>query len=107
MQKYHYFLTFLILSSSVMVFMQMNKEQHPSIRKASKQERIEGAIEYTKATSSDVDLGYIPFDKLFSAINEGKKRLAAPSRSRSLPGSISNPVWRERGPGNRGGRTRA
>src|SRR6187431_1310838 len=98
MQKYYYSLSFLVLSSIAMIFIQLNQVKHATIRKASKQERIEGAIEYTKATSSDVDLGYIPFDKLFSAINEGKKRLAAPSRSRSLPGSISNPVWRERGP---------
>ena len=72
-----------------------------------KQQDIKGAIEDHIFTSSDVDLGRIPYDKLFKAIDEGQRRLAHPSHNRSMPGSISNPNWHERGPSNRGGRTRA
>lgn len=68
---------------------------------------IKGAIEDRLFTTADVDSGKIPYDKLFKAINEGQRRLDQPSRSRSMPGSIANPNWRERGPDNRGGRTRA
>ena len=82
-------------------------QSQPEVTKPSKQQRIEGAIEFHKFTSSDVDLGIIPYDKLFAAIDEGQRRLAAPGRSSRGGGSIANPVWRERGPSNRGGRTRA
>ena len=106
MRNYYYVLSFLVLSSGVMILHLVNhsKSVHS---KLSKKERIEGAIEYNKFTSSDVDLGIIPYDKLFKAIDEAQTRIASPSRSRSMPGSIANPVWRERGPSNRGGRTRA
>ena len=106
MSKAYYFLAFLVLSSLVMIFGHFTLGQRPH-KSLSKKERIEGAIEDNKFTSSDVDLGIIPYDKLFKAIDEGKKRLEAPSRRRSMPGSIANPIWRERGPSNRGGRTRA
>ena len=49
----------------------------PKVKKLSKAERIDGAIEHKKFTSSDVDSGEIPFDKLFEAIREGKRRIAA------------------------------
>jgi photosystem II stability/assembly factor-like uncharacterized protein len=106
MRNYYYLLSFLVISSAAMVILQIDQSKSSKL-KMSKKERIEGAIEYNKFTSSDVDLGVIPYDKLLKAIDEAQKRIAAPSRSRSMPGSISNPVWRERGPSNRGGRTRA
>ena len=106
MRNYYYVLSFLVLSSAVMILHLINHPK-PFHSKLSKKERIEGAIEDNKFTSSDVDLGIIPYDKLFNAIDEAQRRIASPSRSRSMPGSIANPIWRERGPSNRGGRTRA
>ncbi|HQW24777.1 MAG TPA: PKD domain-containing protein [Saprospiraceae bacterium] len=79
----------------------------PKVKKLSKAERIDGAIEHKKFTSSDVDSGEIPFDKLFEAIREGKRRIAEASPGRSLGGSLAEAVFRERGPNNIGGRTRA
>ncbi len=79
----------------------------PQIRKVSKEERIDGAIEDMLFTSRDIDLGYIPYDKLFSAITEGQQRMESPSRNRRGGVSLANAVWRQRGPVNVGGRTRA
>src|SRR4030095_10459247 len=90
----------LVISKSYLQFRNSGEGDH-------EQEDIKGALEDHFFTSSDVDLGIIPYAKLFKAIDEGRRRLAEPSRSRSMPGSISNPYWRERGPNNRGGRTRA
>lgn len=106
MRNYYYLLSFLVLSSAAMMIHQVNQPKSAKAR-MSKQERIDGAIKDNLFTSSDVDSGIIPYDKLFKAIEEGQRRLATPSRSRSMPGSISNPIWRERGPVDVGGRTRA
>ncbi len=81
-----------------------NKEEE---EEGKKEESIRGAIEDMIFTSRDVDLGYIPYTKLFKAINEAKSRVASPSRSRNLSGSLANSIWRSRGPNNVGGRTRA
>ena len=96
----------LLAGTLAFLFMPSSTGKVP-VSKASKQQRIEDAILDYKFTSSDVDLGTIPYDKLFKAIDEGQRRIAAPSRSRSAQGSLTNLVWRERGPSNRGGRTRA
>lgn len=70
-------------------------------------EEIKGAIEDMIFTSRDIDLGYVPYDKLFSAIAEGQKRVQQPSRSSMGGESLTNAIWRTRGPNNVGGRTRA
>ncbi len=75
--------------------------------KPTKHQSIEGAIADRLFTSSDVDLGVIPYYKLFNAIREGQRRLAQASSGRSLDGSLSSAVFRERGPNNVGGRTRS
>ncbi len=106
MRKLYYFTSILVLAvAAVAVFSYSPKEEAPV--QLSKQERIQGAIDYYKMTSSDIDRGTIPYDKLFAAIEEGKSRLESSARSRAVSGSLSDPVWRERGPSNRGGRTRA
>src|SRR6187551_3036583 len=106
MRKF-YFLPALGFFASLFVMLYQGYDVNKTKPRKSKQERIEGAIEFHKLTSSDVETGEIPYDKLFAAINEGQRRLEAPSRSRSNPNSLLNVVWRERGPNNRGGRTRA
>ncbi|MEO5906382.1 MAG: hypothetical protein ABIQ11_06635, partial [Saprospiraceae bacterium] len=77
------------------------------IKKSSKEQRIEGYYEDLKKTTSDVDLGYIPYEKLYKAIDIGRQRSALQKSSRSFDGSLTSAVWRERGPNNIGGRTRA
>ncbi|HEY3387407.1 MAG TPA: PKD domain-containing protein, partial [Saprospiraceae bacterium] len=86
-----------------------NEASSPKPRKLSKEQRIEGAIEDMIFTSRDIDLGYIPYDKLFSAIAEGQRRVEHPAHANSRSGGVSltNAIWRERGPNNIGGRTRA
>ncbi|MEP6794584.1 MAG: PKD domain-containing protein, partial [Saprospiraceae bacterium] len=104
-----YFLIFTILTISLGIFLHSDHLIPKNIDEdeVNKKQDIKDAIEDHIRTSSDVDLGTIPYDKLFKAIDEGQRRLAHPSRSRSMPGSIANPNWHERGPNNRGGRTRA
>src|SRR4030095_3802740 len=70
-------------------------------------EDIKGAIEDRLFTSSDVDLGVIPVNKLFDAIQEGHRRLEKIKSNRSLDGSLTSAVFHERGPNNVGGRTRS
>ncbi|HZV45342.1 MAG TPA: PKD domain-containing protein [Saprospiraceae bacterium] len=82
-------------------------EEEEGENEFSKQEAIQGAIDYYKRTSSDIETGEIPYDKLLKAIDIGRERVAERTKLRSGPGSITSPVWRERGPNNRGGRTRA
>src|SRR5688572_29760685 len=106
MRKFYFIPALGFFASLFVVLQQGHDENKPKIRQ-SKQERIEGAIEFHKFTSSDVETGEIPYDKLFAAIEEGQRRLQAPSRSRSNPNSLLNVIWRERGPNDRGGRTRA
>ena len=106
MRKLLYIIPFILLGSLVFVFLPTADEQQPVKKKYSKQERIDGAIEDNLFTSSDVDLGYIPREKLFKAVMEGQRRLASNSRNRNS-GSLTEAVWRERGPSNIGGRTRS
>lgn len=70
-------------------------------------EEIKGAIENLIFTSSDVDLGYIPYDKWLKAVREGEKRVASPARNQRGGNSLVNAIWRTRGPNNIGGRTRS
>ena len=73
----------------------------------SEEEEIKGAIENLIFTSKDVDLGYVPYDKWIKAVKEGEKRVQSPFRNSRGGESLTNAVWRTRGPNNIGGRTRA
>ncbi len=105
MRKIYFLTSMLVIAIAVVAIYTYRVEQSP--KQFSKQERIQGAIDDYRMTSMDVDRGTIPYDKLFAAIDEGKSRLSSSARSRVSRGSLSDPVWRERGPSNRGGRTRA
>ncbi|MEO6132165.1 MAG: hypothetical protein ABIQ02_09975, partial [Saprospiraceae bacterium] len=70
-------------------------------------EDFKGALEDRKFTSSDVDLGYIPYDKLVNAVLEAQRRVELRGSDRSRVDGLPNAVWHERGPNNVGGRTRA
>src|SRR6187549_1947556 len=69
-------------------------------------EDFKGALEDRLFTTSDVDLGYIPYDKLINAVLEGQRRAELRGSERSGRG-LTNAIWNERGPNNVGGRTRA
>lgn len=107
MQKLAAFVGFSTLIAITVCFSIPEKFNPP--KKKPKQERIEGAIWYTKFTSSDIHTGEIPMDKQIHAINEGKRRLELMKDEAQRGGEtgISDARWRERGPNNRGGRTRA
>src|SRR5688500_912275 len=106
MRKLFYFIPFVLLASLMIVSCNGN-EMKEGKKKLTKQQRIEGAIADRIFTSSDVDLGHIPYNKLFNAIQEGQKRVAQNSRNRNFEGSLTEAIWRERGPNNIGGRTRS
>ena len=69
-------------------------------------EDFKGALEDRMFTTADVDLGYIPYDKLINAVIEGQRRTAQKGSARFNRG-LTNAIWNERGPNNVGGRTRA
>lgn len=76
------------------------------VKRMPKAQRIEGAIEDWIFTSSDVETGEIPHHKRFAAIAEAARRTKAREQNRG-GGGLANAIWRERGPNNVGGRTRA
>ena len=107
MRRLYYFIPFILLFSLVAVTLTDNAPTPKKKSKYSNQQRIDGAIEDRLFTSSDVDLGTIPYNKLFTAITEGERRVAQIAKQRNLGGSLAEAVWRERGPNNIGGRTRS
>jgi hypothetical protein len=108
MQKFTYLFGILLFSLALFNM----KSNHESFEgeegenESSKKEAIQGAIDYYKKTASDIETGEIPYDKLFLAMEVGRERVAERNNMRDVR-DILNPVWRERGPNNRGGRTRA
>ncbi len=107
MRKFLYFIPFGAIA--IFLGVQLIDQEQPAIpQKLTKQERIAGAIEDMVFTSSDVDLGYIPQAKWFQAVEEGKARVAKSKASNNRSGAgLANAKWKERGPNNIGGRTRA
>ena len=106
MRKFYFILPVLLLAILLVRF-QTSERAASTSKKYSKGERIEGYYEDLKFTSSDVDLGIIPYEKYLLAVEEGERRLRQADQNRSLDGSLSDATWRERGPSNVGGRTRA
>ncbi len=106
MRKFLYFIP--VIAIAVLLFFSISPSEKHSDKayKSSKAERIEGAIENMIFTSKDIDLGYIPYDKLLKAISIGQQRVATSSGNRGGE-SLTNAIWRTRGPNNIGGRTRA
>lgn len=77
----------------------------------SKERRIKEALELEERRTKDISLGYVPKDRLVSALEQTRRRqqelqAAGYYESRGL-NNISNGRWKERGPNNVGGRTRA
>ncbi|MDQ3017335.1 MAG: hypothetical protein M3R25_11540, partial [Bacteroidota bacterium] len=108
MRKIYYsFSAILFIGVAILWFTQHSTtpEAH-KVSKLTKHQRIEGAIEDWKFTSSDVETGEIPTYKRLAAIREAERRVAVQSRNRG-GGSLSGVIFRERGPSNIGGRTRA
>lgn len=108
MQKFTYLFAILLFSLALSNIQSNHDsfESEEEEKEGSKREAIQGSLDYYKKTSSDIETGEIPYDKLFRAMDIGRERIAEVSSNRSGR-DITNPIWRERGPNNRGGRTRA
>lgn len=107
MQKFASIISLLAITTLAVCFSIPEKFIPP--KKKRKHERIEGAVWYTKFTSSDINTGEIPMQKQILAIQEGQRRLDLRKAESQRGGGtvLSDAKWRERGPNNRGGRTRA
>lgn len=98
----------LVVGGWILTFYLRNSDQGRReelvIKKASKWERIEGMIEFEMMKTMDPALGIVPRERLFEAIKykELLEQSASYSRQRSLRFD-----WKERGPNNVSGRTRA
>jgi hypothetical protein len=101
------FYLLLLACAIIIIAPLLTTDTKPVQTKMSKQQRIAGAIEHKKFTSSDVDSGEIPYDKLFDAIREAQRRIDQSAPGRSVVGSLTEAIFTERGPNNVGGRTRA
>ncbi len=111
MRKLYFIITPVVLVASLIVFLTNRpwgtEESEENNTTENEQEDIRGALEDDIFTSSDVDLGTIPRNKLYNAIQEGQRRLKAADGRNRMDGSLTDAVFRERGPSNVGGRTRA
>jgi photosystem II stability/assembly factor-like uncharacterized protein len=77
-------------------------------RKLSKGERIEGAMLDNNERTKDLSLGYPPIERLLLAQEQTRRRQEALLRDgHARNNDVTNPRWRERGPDNIGGRSRA
>ena len=74
-------------------------------QKVTKEQRIQGAIEEEFKRTKDLTLGYPPTEELQLALKATKRMQA--QQLLTQRGTIGNAKWRERGPSNIGGRTRA
>lgn len=105
MRKFYFLIPIII--GGLILTLNWPASEIPAKRKFTKEQRIQGAIEDRIFTSSDVETGVIPHNKLLKAIEEGYRRAKQTISSRSLDGSLTDAIWRSRGPNNVGGRTRA
>ncbi len=98
MRKFLYLIPFILGAAFLIISLPGNNTIIK--KKFSKHQRIQGAIEDRLFTSSDVDLGHIPYNKLFAAIEEGYKRASQKIQGRSFNTNLTDAVWRSRGPNN-------
>ena len=87
-------------------------QEHPSEagegeEEGDKRTRIWEAIKDHEERTLDQALGYVPYDRLVEANRLIKRRQAQLAQQALTRGDITLPRWRERGPTNIGGRTRA
>jgi hypothetical protein len=79
--------------------------------KIPKERRIKEALELEELRTKDLSLGYVPRERLVTALEETRRRQLELQASGFYdsrgPNNIVNGRWRERGPNNVGGRTRA
>ncbi len=107
MRKFYYSLSAILFLGLAMLWFTQETEPVPYKQKRTpKDQRIDGAIEDWKFTSSDVETGEIPANKRLAALREAERRVEKQSRNRG-GGSLAGAIFRERGPSNIGGRTRA
>ncbi len=80
-------------------------------KRPSKERRFEEALELEKRRTADPALGYVPRERLITALEQTRRRqeelLSSGYYDSRGPNNIANGRWKERGPNNVGGRTRA
>ncbi|MEM8523196.1 MAG: T9SS type A sorting domain-containing protein [Bacteroidota bacterium] len=92
-----------IALSLILTFLFIQKSETVP-RKYSKQERIEAALDYNFKLTKDPELGYPPVDRLLKAVEQTRKMQQEFS---SVKNNLIKARFKERGPDNIGGRTRA
>jgi hypothetical protein len=86
---------------------QNNDMPSAMLRKASKQQRIDQAFRDRELRTLDPALGYAPSNRLMAAVEVARRKQAALWEDPEKNLGIAAARWRERGPNNLGGRSRA
>ncbi|MGB4850265.1 MAG: PKD domain-containing protein [Saprospiraceae bacterium] len=109
MRKFYFFIFLIAVSAIGYKFWPLHEFIHEEGEEEGENElkEFQGALDDRIFTTKDVDLGYIPYDKMMSAVLEGQKRASENKRGNRSGGGLSNAIWHERGPNDIGGRTRA
>ena len=79
----------------------------PVFRKATKQQRIDQAFRDRELRTLDPSLGYAPSSRLMEAVGVARRKQEALVQDPLKSQGIAAARWRERGPNNVGGRSRA
>lgn len=103
MKKILYFLSVLTVAG---LFWALFPQTQGPAKKDKKAQTIKWAFEHNFERTKDLSLGYPPNERLLAALEQthAKQKELYGLLDR---GTIANPRWRERGPNNVGGRTRA
>ncbi len=95
---------YLVLLFSIVLISSCITNQPTNRTSFSKQERFKEAMEHEFDKTHDKKLGYIPTDRLLIALNYYKEQSLLKGKTSPAFADIE---WKERGPNNIGGRTRA
>jgi hypothetical protein len=112
MNKKIYLFTFLLLAAGGFLlfgweaFTTPSPEPYQVPEKPGKAQRIKDAFEYDFERTKDLSLGYPPKERMIKALKETRIRQAA-MMGNANRNTIAEARWKEVGPNNVGGRTRA
>ncbi len=77
------------------------------IKKKKKAQRIKEALDENAEKTKDLSLGYPPSERLLEAYQIINQKRIEKKANRGTPNGLEDIIWKERGPYNIGGRTRA
>ena len=95
---------FLVIAAGVGVFYSTDTETQRGEEEPSKQTRIDEAFAWDDFMKEDPALGHVPHERMLDVY---RRIEVLNSQGSSRTGEMANAFWRERGPNNVGGRTRA